>query len=1103
MKKKLLCFLIVVIGIILNTRTIYAGWGDYDVNWSPEGNKLVFSGFGVMYTAENNKPYEGYLRYIDYIEVGEDVYNVGTEAFQNSTVKEFITTNQSISMYDNCFEDCNNLKRITAPNLEQIYLYSYVFKNCTQLEDVSAIENCIYAEIGVGAFYGCSSLEELSLMNTEQEGIYRETFYDCSNLTTIKIPASIKKIYKDAFYGCNNIRDIYYAGTREQWDTVTIETGNEAINMANIHCIDDKEDTKKLCLVTVYDDSQIQLIWDQKIGYDKRKFELPFSVISLPAENNETIKYENLDVRFELQSDLFSLSEIDQINVVEKVIPQIDSEKNKYINMSIPIWTQSAEWIDSIDFLITVSLGEVELTSCAGKIHPINKDLVGNNKILSRLPENGADQVDPQKYSNSDDITLYFDENLKVGDGYIQIINKESKKVQYCNVLTDVQIEKNIMRIKNVKLDYGKTYSIVFDRGCIYVGGKKFLGLSEESDWVFSTKDRLRYVEDTWNFSNPTSKISFDVYKKFFDSAVARRLKSNDDGTGGHCAGMVLSSMATYLGYPSTTSYGEKSNLNSIGKNDKSSETGCTAGKYIDYAHVYQYTSEFSESKELHNNDYEGLYNAIRRFEENGAEPVYISIGNSTGGHALMALKIEKEAQTETKIRVYDCNHPNEKCYLNLMGTIGHYTGWNYNLGEGIVWNSTQENARLRFTVMARSFINDYKKITDKNKGNMLLSISKSADGLLNYYDKMLLIDNLLPVGSKDIVPISGDNRIVCNYNSYWISNPENTISIDTLKTDTEVLLAKNDLEISAKLKLCGNIVLNMNEKSVHLMNENESEFEIGYRKTEMDGSSEFVTIKGVSDGNASSKEENGDLILSGIKKCSIIKSKIGVNEDSQEENVCQITVSDMHEKNKYKVAVSSVNGIEIYEDINGDGKYDRTVLSEKNNIIKLNSKIIVGKGLYKIASVDNINPTVEYMGTTASGKKKKTVSIPEYVSYNGVKYRVTSVAAKCFKNNKKLTNIKIASSITKIGNSAFEGCSNLKTVTVGKGLKAIGKNVFKNCKSLKKITLKSTKLKTVGKTTLKGVNAKCRIKVPAKKVKAYQKLFKGKGQKASVKVIK
>ena len=181
---------------------------------------------------------------------------------------------------------------------------------------------------------------------------------------------------------------------------------------------------------------------------------------------------------------------------------------------------------------------------------------------------------------------------------------------------------------------------------------------------------------------------------------------------------------------------------------------------------------------------------------------------------------------------------------------------------------------------------------------------------------------------------------------------------------------------------------------------------------------------------------------------------------------------------------------------------------NEAQNTIKPAAKgtfltIEAGQAQFKVTSPDPKDPTVEYAGLTTSSKKKKTVSIPEYVSYNGVKYRVTSVAAKCFKNNKKLNTVKIAGSITKIGNSAFEGCSNLKTVTVGKGLKAIGKNVFKNCKSLKKITLKSTKLKTVGKTTLKGVNAKCRIKVPAKKVKAYQKLFKGKGQKASVKIIK
>ena len=159
--------------------------------------------------------------------------------------------------------------------------------------------------------------------------------------------------------------------------------------------------------------------------------------------------------------------------------------------------------------------------------------------------------------------------------------------------------------------------------------------------------------------------------------------------------------------------------------------------------------------------------------------------------------------------------------------------------------------------------------------------------------------------------------------------------------------------------------------------------------------------------------------------------------------------------------------------------------------------------GKFKVTSSDAKNPAVEYKALTKAGKKKKTISIPEYISYKGVKYRVTSVASKCFKNNKKLTNVKISSSITKIGDSAFEGCTNLKTATIGKGLKTIGKNAFKNCKSLKKLTLKGTKLKSVGKTAMKGVNAKCRIKVPVKKVTAYKKVFKGKGQKASVKITK
>ena len=71
----------------------------------------------------------------------------------------------------------------------------------------------------------------------------------------------------------------------------------------------------------------------------------------------------------------------------------------------------------------------------------------------------------------------------------------------------------------------------------------------------------------------------------------------------------------------------------------------------------------------------------------------------------------------------------------------------------------------------------------------------------------------------------------------------------------------------------------------------------------------------------------------------------------------------------------------------------------------------------------------------------------------------------------------------------------------IRKGLKTIGKNTFKNCKKLKSLTIKSSNLKTVGKNALKGIHAKCKIKVPAKKVNVYKKLLKGKGQKKTVRI--
>ena len=123
-------------------------------------------------------------------------------------------------------------------------------------------------------------------------------------------------------------------------------------------------------------------------------------------------------------------------------------------------------------------------------------------------------------------------------------------------------------------------------------------------------------------------------------------------------------------------------------------------------------------------------------------------------------------------------------------------------------------------------------------------------------------------------------------------------------------------------------------------------------------------------------------------------------------------------------------------------------------------------KAVYKVTGKN----TVEYVKTTS---KAKSITISATVTVKGVKCKVTSIAAKAFKGNKKVQKLIIPASVRKIGKQAFV-----------------------NCKKLKNITIKTSYLtnKSVGAGAFKGVHAKAVIKVPKKKLKAYKKLLKAKG---------
>ncbi len=142
----------------------------------------------------------------------------------------------------------------------------------------------------------------------------------------------------------------------------------------------------------------------------------------------------------------------------------------------------------------------------------------------------------------------------------------------------------------------------------------------------------------------------------------------------------------------------------------------------------------------------------------------------------------------------------------------------------------------------------------------------------------------------------------------------------------------------------------------------------------------------------------------------------------------------------------------------------------------KVGTVVTVANLKYKITSVKANNCTATVTGM--DNKKKTSVKIPATVNSKNISYKVTAVANNAFKGNKKL-----------------------KSVTIGKNVTSIGKNAFKGCKNLKKITVSTKVLKKVGAGCLKGIHKKAVIKVPAKKKKAYKKLFKKKGQAKTVKI--
>lgn len=142
-----------------------------------------------------------------------------------------------------------------------------------------------------------------------------------------------------------------------------------------------------------------------------------------------------------------------------------------------------------------------------------------------------------------------------------------------------------------------------------------------------------------------------------------------------------------------------------------------------------------------------------------------------------------------------------------------------------------------------------------------------------------------------------------------------------------------------------------------------------------------------------------------------------------------------------------------------------RIISIEKLAYPKAGTSYTISGNEYKVSK-----PGAEVILVRTS-KTTKNVTVPAQIYAQGITYKVTSIGAKAFNNNKKLTKVTIGTNIVKINSNAFFNCKNLKTVTI--------KSVYLT-------------RKTANKKAFKNAHKKLVIRVPKKAKKIYKKIFKG-----------
>lgn len=160
---------------------------------------------------------------------------IGNAAFYGCDRLSIVTMPPRLEFLgDDAFGSCGDLLSVIFPgsaNAPALNIGGGAFARCEKLTSVTFLGNV--NSIGSGAFYDCKKLMSVTF-NGAVTSIDSHAFSGCSCLVSITLPPGIRRIGEGAFDRCENLLEVRFMGTREQWQSISIASGNDTLMNAEI-----------------------------------------------------------------------------------------------------------------------------------------------------------------------------------------------------------------------------------------------------------------------------------------------------------------------------------------------------------------------------------------------------------------------------------------------------------------------------------------------------------------------------------------------------------------------------------------------------------------------------------------------------------------------------------------------------------------------------------------------------------------------------------------------------------------------------------------------------------------------------------------------------